>query len=485
MTYVKTVISSKNISLLFVVLIVSALSACSGNLAGDIPTDAETPADSNNGNDNNNEGADNDTPDPDPIIAADFQIRSTPPSLILVEGDEQGLTIPLSLTRNNGHELPVQLEIYGRSDEDIAFVTSSFSRLTLTPTEDESEAVLKLSIGDVPLQPQQREFDIIASDGVNRDIMSISVTVEPTDAPDVYLLVGQSNMIGFSGDGSREDQIGGADETNDRIKQLNVSRNNRSDLFLQQSDFTSLTKNVVDPVIVTAYDPLHVPFHDENGFKVDEDYVGLGLSFAKRALADTTADIVLVPAAWSGSSFCANEDGPNGNWMSAESNSSALGNTWLFDRAVTRANMALAETGGVLRGILWHQGESEAKEACAPFYEENMLNLITALRNSVNTVGSEDLRRTSSTIPFVLGTMSRGIDERGDFSEFLDAKQIIDNVHRNLPNLADSVALSNHDDLTPANGYPCGNSSCIHFGPGALREMGQRYYNALRTTITQ
>jgi len=132
MTYVKTVISSKNISLLFVVLIVSALSACSGNLAGDIPTDAETPADSNNGNDNdnNNEGADNDTPDPEPTIAADFQIRSTPPSLILVEGDEQGLTIPLSLTRNNGHELPVQLEIYGRSDEDIAFVTSSFSRLT-------------------------------------------------------------------------------------------------------------------------------------------------------------------------------------------------------------------------------------------------------------------------------------------------------------------------------------------------------------------
>jgi hypothetical protein len=75
--------------------------------------------------------------------------------------------------------------------------------------------------------------------------------------------------------------------------------------------------------------------------------------------------------------------------------------------------------------------------------------------------------------------MSRGADERGDLSDFPPDKQLVDLAHRNLPNLVPFTALSNHDDLTPANGYPCGNTTCIHFGPGALREMGSRYYDAL------
>ena len=77
----------------------------------------------------------------DPAPTGDFEIRASQPGLVLVEGDSQGLRVPLTLTRNNGHDKPVELQIEGRTQEDVAFVTSSFSRLTLVPSEDESEAI--------------------------------------------------------------------------------------------------------------------------------------------------------------------------------------------------------------------------------------------------------------------------------------------------------------------------------------------------------
>lgn len=461
MTYVNFQMKSVRILKLFVMLLLlGTLGACASEMNSDDATNDSQPT-------------------------GDFEIRSSRPSMVLIEGDEQGLRIPISLLRSNGHNKDVQLEVRGQSDEDVAFVTSSFSRLTLTPSADDSEAVLKLAISTAPIQPQQREFVIVASDGVDRDTMPISVTVQPTTAPDVYLLVGQSNMVGFSGDGTRQALAGGEDAPDPRIKQLNVSKNDSAEVFIRDNDFTSLTANVVAPDIVTALDPLHVPQDPDNDSGKDLEYIGLGLSFAKRALMDTSADILLVPAAWSGSSFCRNENGPNGNWVSVNSNNPALGNNLLFERAVTRANLALEKSGGVFRGILWHQGESDANELCAPLYEDNLRQLVEQLRARILPMGDPLLRRVDSVVPFVAGSMSRGIDERDDLSTFSDAKQMIDNVHRNVANTIDAAAFSNHDDLVPANGFPCGNTSCIHFGPDALREMGRRYYDAMRFALSR
>ena len=424
--------------------------------------------------------------DNEPMAAPDFEIRSNTPNYLLVEGNPDGVTIPLTLSRSNGHDLPISLEIRGVTDEDVAFITTSPSPLTLSVNESESQVTLNLAIGDVPIQNQNREFVIVASDGSETSTFPVSVSVQPTSAPDVYLLAGQSNMVGFSGDNTRESEPGGLDEPNERIKQLNVSENNENTVFVTDADYTSFDTNVDDPIISTALDPLHLPFDPDSEDGKDESYIGLGLSFAKRAISDTTADVVLVPAAWSGSSFCAENDLPPGNWMPAPSDDENLGNTLIFDRAVTRANIALEQTGGVLRGILWHQGESDAFDNCAPQYQQNLQDLAQALRDQVKTVGNDNLLRAAdSTIPFVVGTMSRGADDRGDLSEYLDAKQTIDNVHRNVSSLIENSEVSIHDDLTPANGYPCGNSSCIHFGPGALREMGSRYYDAMLLAIAQ
>ncbi len=410
----------------------------------------------------------------------DFKLSSKVEQLTLVEGDEAGLRVPLELQRNNGHATPVELSIAGVSPDDVAFISSSFTRLTLNPSEDNSEMVLTLAIADRPLLPQQREFILTANDGSNRDDLLLQVSVEPVDAPDVYLLIGQSNMVGFSGDGTRQAYPGGLDETDPRIRQLNVSKNDRETIFLSQADFQSPSSNVVAPHITTAEDPLHVPLDPSNTSGKNLEYIGLGLNFAKRALLDTSREVVLVPAAWSGSSFCVNEGGPNGQWNAQPVSDPELGNTWLFDRAVTRANMALAETGGILRGILWHQGESDANERCAESYEQNLERLIYQLRLTIDADRrGGDMRRADSNVPFVAGTMSRGNDERGDLSSFPLSKQLVDLAQRGLPGRIPFTGLSNHDDLTPANGYPCGNTTCVHFGAAALREMGNRYYDAL------
>lgn len=424
--------------------------------------------------------------DIDPPPTGDFELQLDASELQLTEGDETGLFVPLSLTRKNGYSSLVDLTISGAGTDDAEFIEGGFSQWALTPGNDTTEAILRLNIADTPILPQQRTFLVVATDGVDTDQLSFTVDINPVAAPDVYLLIGQSNMIGFSGDGTRQAYEGGPDETNARILQLNVSKNNQFEVFTEYSDFIERESNVVEPAIVTAEDPLHVPLDPSNTTGKDLEYIGLGLSFAKAALANTSQDIVLVPAAWSGSAFCSNTDDPPGQWNSELSGNPELGNTWMYERAIQRTNIALNETGGILRGILWHQGESDANERCAGVYQENMEKLIANLRLNIQADQRGGVaRQADSNIPFVVGTMSRGSDERWDLSDFTGPKQIIDDVHKLLPSQVPHVGLSNNDDLVPANGYSCGNSSCIHFGAQALREIGNRYYAALLRATNQ
>ena len=416
-----------------------------------------------------------------------FQLELSQDNLVLTEGSAAGLSIALELTRQNEHDTPVQLAIEGVSTADDAFLTSNFSQSTLTPDNDNSQLTLSLAIADLPILDQERQFRLTASDGIETQNLTLTVNIVPVDAPDVYLLVGQSNMVGFSGDGTRQDFAGGLDETNPRIRQLNVSPNNQNEIFIGQENFISIDDNVGEPRLTLAEDPLHIERDIENADRKAEDYIGLGLTFAKAALNNTSREIILVPAAWSGSAFCEEDiGGPPGQWNAQITDDPALGNTWLFDRAITRANLALQESGGILRGILWHQGESDAKDDCAQSYAANLEQLTQQMRIQISAdARGPDLRLANSNIPFVAGTMSRGIDERDDLSDFSDVKQLIDDAHRNLPNVIAFSALSNHDDLVPANGYPCGNTSCVHFGAIALREMGSRYYAALLRAANQ
>ncbi len=405
-----------------------------------------------------------------------FLIVATAPTTAVQEGNSAGINLPVSITRMNNHSEPLTLTV--ETTEQL--ISANFNNNDLTPDNDSSMLNIRLAIADLPIQAHTKSIDIVASDGTVSAKLTVAIPTVPTDAPDIYLLVGQSNMVGFSGDGTKQAFPGGEDEPDPRIKQLNASKNDQFGIFEQRSDFTSESKNAVAPIIVTAEDPLHIPIDESNTSSKDVGYIGLGLSFAKAALPNTTAEIILVPAAWSGTAFCDNNGGPSGQWNALPTTDPALGNTWMFDRAVTRADMTINETGGVLRGILWHQGESDANERCVVSYEANLDSLAREfrLRIKADARGSE-LRQADSNIPFIVGTMSKGVDDRDDLSVFNPEKLMIDSAHRNIAQRVPHSAFSNHDDLVPANGYPCGNTTCIHFGPQALREMGSRYYQAL------
>lgn len=407
-------------------------------------------------------------------------------SISLEEGNPEGANIPITLTRMGGHNKPINISISGATDSDDRLITIGIFPDQIPSGESYSSINLGLAIDDLPIMPQQRTFYIDADDGTDTARATVRINVQPVDAPDVYLLAGQSNMVGFSGAGTKLANAGGPDEPHPRIYQLNVSKNDNDTVFISAADYSDENVNVINSArIVQAEDPLHVPLDPTNSSGKESDYIGMGMSFAKAALKDTTKNIILVPAAWSGSAFCASAHHSFAQWNAQPTDNPNLGNTWLFDRAVTRTNIALAETGGILRGILWHQGESDRDNSqCAAEYLANLERLAQQLRLQIDADRrGGDLRRPDANIPFIVGTMSRGMDERGDYSVYAANQQLIDDAHRTIPAKVSHSALTNNDNLTPEFGFPCGNGDCIHFGAAALREMGSLYYASLLRAV--
>ena len=360
-------------------------------------------------------------------------------------------------------------------------VTLAASSLPAGVRRLDTELRISLAIGTRPLPFHERRIRLTVDDqsGAQAASTDVRYRVIPVRAADVYLLIGQSNMEGFSLDGAREAFPGGLDERIDRVRQLNVTSNNLS-LYPSDDSFVSADFIAGSPRLIPAEDPLHElrhPFQSAKG----GTYIGLGLSFAKAMVTQTSQEIVLVPAAWSATGFCRNEFVNNIGWNSSDSNDPAFAGGQLYRRALARLQLALAESNGIFRGILWHQGEADSNDAlCASTYANNLDTLVRAIRtNAAIDRRGPSARGPDVNIPFVVGTMSRGNDNRGSFSVFGAEKQRVDAAHRTIENRVPYTGFVNADDLIPP-AHPCGNGSCVHFGATAYREMGQRYANILR-----
>lgn len=403
----------------------------------------------------------------------------------LVEGAGR-VAIPVSVIRAVGRSDTITLSARGITPSDEQGLSLEFEQSLLQSTESATSLFVQMGIGPRPIQPQIRTLLLSASDGASQaNSTRLNISIEPTDKPDVYLIIGQSNGVGFSEDNAKRALSGQPDAPNDRILQLNVTGNDEFN-FTAPADFTLAPNlyNVGEP-LTPAVDPLNTGYNSVIVGKPGQR-IGFGLSFAKQALPDTTAQIYLVPTAWSDTGFCSRSTNqfPGSGWNATQKSNPALSGTLLHDRAIARANIALNLTDGILRGILSHQGEADSDSIfCANVYEDNLTELASSLRSNIAAdARGPGARGADSDIPFIVGTMSKGADSRGSQLPFGVAKLMVDAVHRNIATTIPMTGFVNSDDLIPP-AYPCGEGSCVHFGALALREMGVRYYDELTALL--
>jgi len=415
-------------------------------------------------------------------LSLSLTASSTTNTIELEEGASTALEIPVTIERQSSAGSTIQLTAQALDDWPGSPLQIELETSELAAGSQRLETLLTVSlpVGRRPLTNHQRRVRISARDAAGNQSASVDVSLQilPVRAADIYLLIGQSNMVGFSRSGTRESFPGGADESLNRIRQLNTTSNNLQD-YRGSNAFTDAATITGAPRLIVAEDPLHELRPAFQSTKSGST-IGPGLSFARTILEQTTQEVILVPAAWSGTGFCGNDHG-NLGWNSEAVIDPAFAGTQLFDRAMARLALAISESNGVFRGILWHQGEADSNDrVCSSAYQGNLEKLVSAIRSeaALDRRGSA-ARGADADIPFIVSTMSRGDDERGNFSVFSEFKQRVDQVHRTIASRVPYTAFVNNDDLVPP-AYPCGHSSCVHFGAAAYREMGRRYAEQLQ-----
>jgi hypothetical protein len=190
---------------------------------------------------------------------------------------------------------------------------------------------------------------------------------------------------------------------------------------------------------VVAMDPLHTDKPSIAG-------VGLGTTFGKEmAKADPNAVIGLIPCAVGGTSISQWRKGapPTGNWGK------------LYDNAIERAK--IAQRDGVLKGILWHQGEADCSPTNIAAYQERLTKLVANFR--------QDLK--APDVPFLAGTL--GV---WDPKRHASRKAFNDNL-AGLPTWFAKAAV------VDAGGLPHRGDN-THFSSASLRELGRRFAKAMQ-----
>ena len=183
-----------------------------------------------------------------------------------------------------------------------------------------------------------------------------------------------------------------------------------------------------------AIEPLHF---DKPGIAG----VGPGLAFGK-AMAEYKKDvrIGLIPCAAGGS--------PISSWTRGGYHSQTKSHP--YDDAIRRAKIAMQS--GVIKGIIWHQGESDSKPELVGAYQAKLKELIANFRREL---GDDDL-------PFIVGKLGDFYVARNPNAKTIN--EILERIPLTVKNTAcvDTAGLKPKSDLT-------------HFDAQSARELGRRY----------
>ena len=192
-----------------------------------------------------------------------------------------------------------------------------------------------------------------------------------------------------------------------------------------------------------AWGPAAEPLHWDK-----PDIVGVGPGYAfGRAMAERFPDvrIGLIPTAVGGSSIRA--------WVPGGLHEQTQSHPW--DDALQRIEHVREVTGGELKGIIWHQGESDS----ADFHDEYAAAVADLISRFRAELGEPDL-------PFVAGQMGAFYVDAHPGSEIVNA------AIADLPNQVAHTAF-----VSAENTVHKGDD--VHFDSASARTMGERYAAAM------
>jgi len=195
---------------------------------------------------------------------------------------------------------------------------------------------------------------------------------------------------------------------------------------------------------VPAVDPMH--------FDKPAAGVGLGRTFAAEMLKSLPPDVSigLIPAAAGGSAI--------DSWTPGGYHDQTKSHPW--DDAVKRTRIALQS--GTLKGILWHQGESDGNAKLSGTYETKLHDLIARFRKEFQ----------SPSLPVVVGQLGQFADNPPPDEN----RRRVMNVIQATPEKVPHTSFVNSDGL----GH---NGDKVHFNAEAYRELGRRYAEALKRLV--
>ena len=195
---------------------------------------------------------------------------------------------------------------------------------------------------------------------------------------------------------------------------------------------------------VPAMDPLH--------FDKPAACVGLGKTFGKLiADANPGVTIGLIPCAVGGS--------PIDSWQPGVFYPPTKSHPW--DDTVKRVEIAMK--AGTIKGILWHQGESDSKPELAEAYAAKLHDLVKRLRGLVK----------APDVPFIAGQMGKfeGVPWNPE-------KVIVDKAHQDVATKVPHAAFVSAERLNH-------KGDKVHFDSASYRELGKRYAEAYLKMIKE
>jgi hypothetical protein len=224
----------------------------------------------------------------------------------------------------------------------------------------------------------------------------------PNPKFELYILIGQSNMAGR---GPITDEL--KDEGNDSVFSFNKEKQ-----------------------WVIARHPLHF---DKPGISA----VGPGLSFGiVMAKANPKVRIGLIPCAVGGT--------PIEHWEPGAFDPPTK--THPYDDAVERIKAAMQY--GVIKGVIWHQGESNADPEKSKEYLDKLIELIGRVRTLVN----------NPQLPFIAG----------EIGQFYKNQELINDQLKLLPAKVPFTAVASSNGLK-------NKGDNTHFDGASADELGKRY----------